>query len=52
MACRFVLILVAAFALAPAGTSVQKDKPRWLGDVAAAQTESRRTGKPIFAVLH
>ena len=52
MPCRLALVFVSLLTLAPAGTSVQRDKPRWLDDVAAAQAESRLTGKPIFAVLH
>jgi hypothetical protein len=27
-------------------------KAPWLEDLSAAQTEARRTGKPIFAALH
>jgi len=49
---RFVPVFVTLLALAPTGTPVQKEKPRWLDDVDAAQAESRRSGKPIFAVLH
>ena len=52
MLCRFVPVLVTMLALAPAVTPVQKDKLLWLDDVAAAQAESRRSGKPIFTVLH
>lgn len=53
MRCRFVAVFVAGLALVPTALPEQKAaQPRWLDDVAAAQAEARRAGKPIFAVLH
>jgi hypothetical protein len=35
-----------------ADTALRASKTPWLEELATAQTEARRTGKLIFAVLH
>jgi len=45
-------LLLALFATAHLSSGSKTNRAAWLDDVAAAQTEARRTGKPIFAVLH
>ena len=46
------LIATTLFAASQVSPGPKANRAVWLDDVAAAQAESRRTGKPIFAVLH
>ncbi len=46
------VITVVAGAAWAGPSETPTDKPRWLSDFAAAQTEARRSGRPILAVLH